>query len=492
MLQVLMVTSEATPFAKTGGLGDVLGSLPPALARAGVDVAVVLPRYGFIPAAGLQRVVESLSVPLGPNTWPVEIYAAVERGVPFFFIDCPPLYGRPGIYGEDGAGYPDNHIRFGLLCRAALEVVRRLFRPRILHCHDWQAALVPAWLRYPLALDPTFIGMRTVLTIHNLGYQGRFPPEAIPETGLGETTVPPDVLTHRGDLNFLKTGIELAGALTTVSPTYAREIQTPEFGCGLDELLCRRSADLTGILNGVDYYLWSPETDRYIATNYSAEDLSGKRDCKADLLAEFGLPASLLDTPLIGIVSRFTSQKGFDLIDAAAGELAALELALVALGAGEPRYEEMFRRLQQTYPEKIAVRIAYDEALAHKIEAGADMFLMPSRYEPCGLNQIYSLRYGTIPIVRATGGLADTVDEETGFRFTDYAPEALLDAVRRALEAWRDQRRWRRMMFRAMKKDFSWDASARQYTALYNRLLEPSAAGAGELTSSGGVVENDR
>jgi len=491
--QVLMVASEAAPFAKSGGLGDVLGSLPPALARAGVDVAVALPRYGFIPAAGLQRVRENLWIPLGPNTWPVEIYAAVEGGVPFFLIDCPPLYGRPGLYGEHGTDYPDNHIRFGLLCRAALEVVRHLFRPRVLHCHDWQAALIPAWLRYPLALDPTFLGIRTALTIHNLGYQGRFGREAMPETGLDESTVPVDVVTHRGDLNFLKAGIELADALTTVSPTYAREIQTPEFGCGLDELLRRRSADLTGILNGVDYSRWSPETDPYIATNYSAEDLSGKRDCKADLLAEFGLPAAAIDTPLIGVVSRFTSQKGFDLVAEAAAELASLDLLLAALGTGEPRYEKMFRELQQSYPGKVAVRIAYDEALAHKIEAGADMFLMPSRYEPCGLNQIYSLRYGTIPIVRLTGGLADTVEDgETGFGFHDYSAAALLEAVRRALEVWRDPRRWRRMMFRAMKKDFSWAASARRYAALYERLLEDSIGAAGELTSPAGVVENDR
>ncbi len=464
-----MVASEAAPLAKSGGLGDVLGALPAALVEQGASVAVVLPRYGWIPLAGLTRVYENLPVWLGLRCLRTDIYAAAERGVAFFLVDCPELYDRPGLYGEGGADYPDNAVRFAVLARAALEIVRRIFRPQVIHCHDWQAALVGPYMRHLLALDPTFLGLKLVLTIHNLGYQGLFGPEVLPAVGLDDVLFRPEALEFHGRVNFLKGGIVFADAITTVSRGYAREIQTPEYGFGLDALLRARAAVLTGILNGADYTLWNPETDPLIAANYSPADLSGKRACKRDLLRLCGFPEDD-ERPVIGMVTRLAAQKGLGLVEQAAAELLREELYLVVLGAGDPHYEERLRALAAAHPDKVCVRIAYDDRLAHKIEAGADMFLMPSRYEPCGLNQIYSLRYGTVPIVRATGGLDDTVDATTGFKFSDYTPEALLAAVRQALAAYRDRAQWQAMMLRGMAKDYSWAASAREYGELYRRL----------------------
>lgn len=470
MTKVLMVASEAEPFAKSGGLGDVLGALPAALAAQGHIVATVLPRYRCIPLADLKRVYENLAIWLGGTAWRTDVYSRLERGVEVFLIDCPPLYDREGLYGAGGDDYPDNAVRFAVLARGALEIVRRLFRPQIVHCHDWQAALVGPYMRHTLALDPTFLGIRLVLTIHNLGYQGLFPAKVMPELGLDKKLFQPDALEFWGQINFLKGGIVFADAITTVSRAYAREIQTPEFGHGLDGLLRARSAVLTGILNGADYSQWNPETDPFIAARYSAEDLAGKRACKRDLLAECGFDPDD-DRPVIGMVSRLAAQKGFDLLCEAAEDLARENLYLVILGAGDPYYEDRLRHLAAEHPRTVAVRIAFDNGFAHKVEAGSDMFLMPSRYEPCGLNQIYSLRYGTVPIVRATGGLDDTVDEMTGFKFADYSATALLEAVRRALATYRDREAWQAMMVRGMKKDYSWDASAREYAALYQRLL---------------------
>lgn len=466
-----MVASEAAPFAKSGGLGDVLGALPAALVEQGATVAVALPRYGWIPLGGLVRVYENLPVWLGTRCWRTGIYTVTERGVPFLLVDCPELYDRPGLYGDGGADYPDNAVRFAVLARAGLEIVRRIFRPQVVHCHDWQAALVGPYMRHALALDPTFLGLKLMLTIHNLGYQGLFGREVLPAIGLDDSLFRADALEFHGQVNFLKGGIVFADAITTVSRGYAREIQTPEHGFGLHDLLRARAAVLTGILNGADYSQWNPETDPLIAANYSAADLSGKRICKRALLAECGWPEND-ERPVIGMVTRLAAQKGLDLVEAAAPDLVREDLHLVVLGTGDPHYEERLRRLAAEYPEKVWVRIAYDDRLAHQIEAGADMFLMPSRYEPCGLNQIYSLKYGTVPIVRATGGLDDTIDETTGFKFSDYTPEALLGAVRQALAAYYDRAEWQAMMLRGMAKDYSWAASAREYVALYQRLTQ--------------------
>lgn len=465
-----MVSSEAAPLAKTGGLADVVGALPAALQSFGDRAAVVIPRYASIDLRGARRVYDSLPVYLGTKRYDTAVYRAAEE-FPFYLIDCPPLFDRKGIYGEAGIDYPDNHIRFAVLCRAAIGVARNLFHCDILHCHDWQAGLVPAYLKSTYASDPTFFGAKTLFTIHNLGYQGLFPPAAIAEAGIDPALYHPGGVEFFRQVSYIKAGIEFADALNTVSPTYAREIQTPELGFGLDGVLHARARVLSGILNGVDYREWSPDVDPLLPAHFSAEDLSGKSICKEHLLREFGLPADGMDRPLIGIVSRFTNQKGADLIEAAAGDIVDSGAYLVALGSGEPEFEDLFRGMAAEYRGHIAVHVGFDNRLAHLVEAGADLFLMPSRYEPCGLNQVYSLRYGTVPVVRATGGLDDTIDDETGFKFAAYSAEALLSAVREALAAYGDRAAWREKMRLGMRRDFSWNTSAAQYSALYRRLL---------------------
>ena len=469
MSRILMVASEAAPFAKTGGLADVLGALPAALVKLGEEVVVLLPRYGSVHLEGAARIVEEMPLTLGPHSFTVAIDQVKRDGVRYLFLDCPPLYGRMGIYNEWGAEYLDNHIRFGFLNLTALEIAREIFPPDVFHAHDWPAGLLAPYLRETYAADPAFAGAKCVMTIHNLGYQGNFPGYLLPDLGLSPSLLRPQGLEFWGGLSFLKAGIVWADAITTVSPTYALEIQTPEYGHGLDGVLRDCAAKITGILNGVDYAEWNPEHDPQVRHHYSATDLSGKRLAKRELLQEVGLPLNE-ERPLIGIVSRFAGQKGFDLVDAIAPELAELDLCMAILGSGESRFEKMFRGLAEAHPQKFAVRVGYDNGLAHRIEAGADMFLMPSQYEPCGLNQMYSMRYGTIPIVRATGGLEDTVDGTTGFKFIEYTPEALLDAIRRALASWREPEAWLERMRRGMAKDFSWDTSAAGYQRLYRSL----------------------
>lgn len=465
-----MISSEAAPFAKTGGLADVVGALPLALNEFGDDVAVVLPRYGSISLKTARRVWDRLFVHFGPEIYETNIYQA-PAPYPVYLVDCPILFDRKGFYGENGIDYPDNHIRFAVFARAALGVARNLFRTDIFHCHDWQAGLVPAYLRTTFATDPTFLGCRTLFTIHNLGYQGLFPKTAIADLALDPALLRPDGMEFFGQLSYIKGGISYADALSTVSPTYAKEIQTPEFGFGLDGALRARAGDLTGILNGVDYQEWSPELDPHTPAHFSVEDLSGKAVCKQQLLTEFGLPAEAMGRPLLGIVSRFTRQKGTDLIAEIGNEIVGLDAYLVALGTGEREYEEFFLAMQKEFPGRVAVRIGFDNGLAHRIEAGSHIFLMPSRYEPCGLNQIYSLRYGTVPVVRATGGLDDTIEEGTGFKFVEYTGQALLAAIRQAVSAYADAAAWQAMQRRGMEKDFSWKTSAAAYSALYRRLL---------------------
>jgi starch synthase len=465
-----MVSSEAAPLAKTGGLADVVGSLPAALRAFGDEVAVVIPRYASVDLKNARRVYDSLSVHFGPARHDISIYLAPAE-FPLYLVDCPPLYERKGFYGESGVDYPDNHIRFAVLARAALTVARFLFRTDVFHCHDWQAGLVPAYLRTTFASDPTFLGVKTLFTIHNLGYQGLFPKTALPQVGLDAGVYRPDGMEFFGRISYIKGGIEFADALNTVSPTYAREIQTPECGFGLDGALRARADVLTGILNGADYGEWNPETDLLIPARYSAGDLGGKQICKQQLLDEFGLPPDAMNGPLIGMVSRFTRQKGADILAEVAAEIVGEGMCLVALGSGEPEFEDFFLRMASEHPGRVAVRIGFDNPLAHRIEAGADLFLMPSHYEPCGLNQMYSLRYGTVPVVRATGGLDDTIEEGTGFKFTEYSGTALLAAVRSAAQAFANQDAWRAMMRRGMAQDFSWRASAARYSALYRQLV---------------------
>ena len=465
-----MISSEAAPYAKTGGLADVVGSLPAALMAHGDEVAVVIPRYGSVELKGSRRVYDHLPIYLGRARYDTSIYVIADE-YPLYLLDCPKLFARPGLYGEEGVDYPDNDIRFAVLARAAFAVARFLYKTEILHCHDWQTGLVPVLLRTMYASDPTFLGVKTLFTIHNLGYQGVFPRKALAEVALDPSVYRPDGIEFFGQISYIKGGIMYADALNTVSPTYAREIQTPEFGSGLDGALRARADVLTGILNGVDYREWNPETDQFLPAHYSPEDLSGKRICKQELLAEFGLRVGAMQRPVLGIVSRFTEQKGTNLVAQIALELVAEDLYLVALGTGEPEYEEPFRRLAAAHPDRIGFRTGFDNSLAHLIEAGADIFLMPSRYEPCGLNQMYSLRYGTVPVVRATGGLNDTIEEGTGFKFAEYAGPALLAAIREAAQAFADAEGWKAMMRRGMQKDFSWGRSAAAYSALYRRLL---------------------
>ncbi len=464
-----MVASEAAPFVKTGGLADVLGSLPAALVKRGDEVCVVLPRYRAAIIDTSERIWHEMPLSVGPHFFTVAIDQVVRQGVRYLFVDCPALYGRPGIYNEGNVDYRDNYIRFALLNQAAIGVARYIFRPDIFHAHDWQAGLLAPYLRSTFAGDPTFFGAKCVMTIHNLGYQGNFWAVRMQDAGLDPALYHTEGLEFNNMISFLKGGIVFSDAVTTVSPTYAREIQTPEYGFGFDGLLRSRAYKLTGILNGVDYAEWSPESDPYLPAHFGADDLAGKAECKRELLAEMGLPPAE-GRPVIGVVSRFADQKGFDLVAEIAGPFAEREALMVVLGSGDQRFEEMFRQFRAARPDKFGVRIGYDNALAHRIEAGSDMFLMPSRYEPCGLNQIYSLHYGTVPIVRATGGLDDTVDEETGFKFSEYSPGALAGAIGEALHAWQFRDGWTERMRAGMAKDFSWEASASRYQRLYAEL----------------------
>lgn len=471
MIKVLMVASEAAPFAKTGGLADVVGSLPAALRAFDCEVAVLIPRYRAVDVSSARRIYDSLPVWLGGVMHQTSLYQA-DAATPFYFLEAPTLYDRDGFYGDVDGDYPDNAVRFAVFSRAALAVARRVFRPKIIHCHDWQCGLVPVYLRTVFAYDPTFMGMKTLFTIHNLGYQGLFPPTVLPQVGLDRRVFSMDGLEFFGRVSFIKGGLNYSDALSTVSKKYALEIQTPEYGFGLDGVLRARSSDLYGILNGVDYGNWDPQTDPLIAAHYSVDDLSGKRRCKQDLIREFGLPEAAMKSPLAGVVSRLTPQKGTELIAEIADELAAEDLYLVILGSGDAVYEEALRAAAVAHADRIGIRFGYDEALAHKIEAGSDMFLMPSQYEPSGLNQMYSLRYGTVPVVRATGGLDDTIDEGTGFKFQEYSAQAFLEAIRAAATAYADPKGWEARMRRGMRTDYSWGASAAEYAALYQRLLD--------------------
>jgi len=478
-MRVVMAASEAVPFAKTGGLADVVGALPRALKRLGVDISVVLPAYRSISGDrfNVQRTSRTVQVPLSKETVSAGVLQTeMEGGIPVYLIEADQYFGRTGLYGTPDGDFLDNAARFAFFARAVPALFQQLGAPDVVHCHDWQTALIPVFLRTDAARYPDLAKVRTVLTIHNLGYQGLFWHFDWHLLNIDWRYFAPEYLEFYGKINYLKGGIVCADAITTVSPTYAKEIQTPEFGCGLEGVLVARRQALTGILNGVDYDEWSPTQDRFIAAGYSAADLAGKATCKADLQTTVGLPVEA-DVPLIGIVSRLADQKGFDLLAQIAPNLLRKRLQIVVLGSGDATHQERFQELAQHSKKHLAVRIAFDNALAHKIEAGSDMFLMPSRYEPCGLNQIYSLRYGTIPIVRATGGLEDTIIDfdptstrGTGFKFTDYAPEALLACIERALHAYKQPALWRPLIRNAMQADFSWDRSAEAYVGLYRDL----------------------
>lgn len=484
-MRVVMAASEAVPFAKTGGLADVVGALPAALRRLGVDVSIILPAYQSISRErfSARRTAWQLQVPVSDRTVTAGVSASrTEDGVPVFLIEADQYFARTALYGTPAGDYPDNAERFAFFGRAIPALLPHLGAVDVLHCHDWQTALAPLFLRADTARYPGLENIRTVLTIHNLGYQGLFWHLDWHLLNLDWRYFSPDYVEFYGKINYLKGGIVSADAITTVSPTYAREIQTPEFGCGLEGVLVARQDALLGILNGVDYAEWSPERDRHIAQHYSVDQLMGKAACKADVQAAVGLPVNA-EEPLIGIVSRLAAQKGFDLLSDIAPQLLQRRLQVVVLGSGDATYQELFTALAQRHKNRLAVRIAFDNALAHKIEAGSDMFLMPSHYEPCGLNQIYSLRYGTIPVVRSTGGLADTIDDfdpatgtGTGFKFVPYTSDALMACIERALHAYEYPRTWHTLVQNAMRADFSWDRSAQTYTDLYQHLISSRQA----------------
>jgi starch synthase len=477
-MHIVFAASECVPFAKTGGLADVVGALPPELVKLGHQVTVYLPFYPRVrrQIEGDPRyAIASLTIPFQYyNRFAGIVDGGVRDGVQFYFVDCPELFDRPELYGSNGIDYPDNAERFGLYCRAVIEAAKQLGVPQIFHVHDWQAALIPVYLRTTYDSDPLLRGTASVVTIHNAAYQGAFPPATTERLLFPWEIFTMDKLEHYDRFNFLKGALVYSEILTTVSRKYAEEIQTPEFGEGLDRTLRLRAADLRGILNGVDYAQWNPATDKNLAANFAPENLEGKKACRAELLRAFGLEQIEDSTPVIGIVSRFATQKGFNLLEQIAGKLSELNAVVVALGSGEPVYEKFFRDWAFWNKGNVAVRIGYDDPLAHRIEAGSDLFLMPSLYEPCGLNQIYSLKYGTVPVVRATGGLDDTIEEwnaqqgtGTGFKFKGKGSGALLAAIERALEAFADKEGWKRLMLNGMAQNYSWEEPARQYAAVY-------------------------
>src|SRR3954451_5635161 len=469
---VLFVGSEAQPFAKTGGLADVLGALPPALQRLGWDATVVLPRYRGVTAGTL---VDTFPVSSGGFTRNTGFYEApLADGARAVLVDCPELYDRAGIYGPDTTDYPDSPRRFAFLSRAALEFAARHAPPSVVHAHDWQTGLVPVYLRTLYAAHPVLGGTPSIFTIHNLAYQGVFESDWLPRVDLGWEQFTVDRLEFYGAMSMLKGGIVDADKITTVSRRYAAEIQTAAFGFGFDGILRARSADLVGILNGIDAAEWDPARDTFLPAPFSAADLTGKREAKAAVLQRSGLPAdeAALARPLIGMVSRMVDQKGLDVIAAALDAIMQRDVAFVVLGTGEPQYQDMWRAAAARYPDRVGARIGFDESLAHQIEGGADMFLMPSRFEPCGLNQMYSMRYGTVPIVTAVGGLADTVaDGVTGFVLSAQTPGALVEAVDRAASVFADPPAWQALQLAGMRQDFSWDRSAREYVKIYEQAL---------------------
>jgi len=474
-MKILFASAEAYPLAKVGGLGDVAGSLPKALKAQGHDVRIVLPRYGII--QGPYEEAARFPVQLGNARHEAGLQVTRIGDVPVYLVDKPDLYDRPKVYE-----YDDDGRRFGFFCKAILDLLPAAdFWPDVIHSNDWHSALVPAFLRSAYAQDERFRRIGTVLTIHNLLHQGLFPRELFDWLGLPGDMWSPEGAEFYGQLNFMKAGIVYADLVTTVSPMYAKEIQTEEFGERLDGLLRSRAPKLSGILNGIDYDVWNPAKDSFLTQKYSKSTLEKKRANKIALQKEANLPPEA-EAPLIGFVSRVTAQKGFDILIDALPEILDLGSQFVLLGTGERKYEDPVSQLAKTRSDLI-VWLKYDEALAHRIYAGSDFFLMPSKFEPCGLGQMISLRYGTIPIVRSTGGLADTVVDVTedpskgnGFAFRDYAPAALVEATRRAVGYYRSGRNWKSVAQRAMSADLSWKASARRYAALYAKARDGLSA----------------
>jgi len=477
-MRIAMISPEVAPFAKTGGLADVVGTLSAALEKNGHELRIVMPAYRCVLQGNfaLEETPMRFSVPLADrHEEGAVLKARLGKNISVSLVRADRYFDRESLYGTSAGDYPDNAERFVFFGRAALEILRQ-HPVDIAHCHDWQSALAIVFLKTQPNRYPELASSRTVFTAHNLGFQGVFAASAWPLLNLDRSFFSPEHLEFYGRINFLKGALLCADKITTVSPTYAREIMGREQGFGLEGVLQRRAGDVVGILNGVDYGQWDPAVDPWIAERYTESNLAAKHNCKQSLQRALGLPIRD-EAPLLGIVSRLTAQKGFDLVEKIFGQLMARDLQIAILGSGEARYEKFFRSVAKQFPKKVGARIGFDEALAHRIEAGADIFLMPSLYEPCGLNQMFSLKYGTIPIVRAVGGLKDTVEDfdpeqgtGTGFVFGAYEPRELLAAVERALRVYGDKRAWTALCRRAMSKDFSWDRSADAYSDLYRQL----------------------
>jgi starch synthase len=487
-LNVLFLSSEVDPFAKTGGLADVSSALPHAIKELGHEIRILMPRYRFISERRfkLHDIIrlKEIPVPVGNSNQIGNVKSSfisnLKEKVQVYFLDNATYFGRDGIY-QSPVGkkdYKDNDERFIFFCRGVLETLKRLgWQPDIIHCNDWQTGIVPAYIKTLYSTDDFFKPIKTVFTIHNMAYQGAFPAEAFEKTGLPKNLFHADGVEAYGKFNFLKTALSFADAITTVRQRYATEISTSdEYGAGLSGLLAKRRKDLHGILNGIDYHVWNPASDELIYRKYDAKSLDAKVDNKRALLERFNLPFKET-TPVIGAISRLVSQKGFELVLEVFDEMAKLNMQFVLLGDGEKATERAFDALRKKYPDRVGAFFGFDKELAHLIEAGSDLFLMPSKYEPCGLNQMYSMRYGTVPVVRATGGLDDTVEDYagngkgTGFKFEKYDGKELLKSIQHALKVYQQGEEWKKLMRNGMAKDFSWEHSAKLYVNLYKELL---------------------
>jgi starch synthase len=485
-IQVLFLSAEVEPFAKTGGLADVSNALPLAVYNLAHEMRIMLPRYASIKGSPskLHDMIrlQNIPVPVGEKVYHANVKSSFLLGtftkVQVYLIDNQELFGRPGIYVDPTSKkpYPDNDVRYIFFCRSMFEMLKRMgWKPEIIHCNDWHAALACAMLKTIYKNDPFYAETKSVMTIHNMAYQGDFPKSTFAKTGL-----PPEVeaeITHDGKINFLKAGLLYADAITAVSERYAEEIRTTEYGYGLQDVIEKRKRVVLGITNGVDYNVWNPAVDELIHQKYDLKNLEFKVDNKQELCARMRLPFNER-TPLIGMISRLADQKGFDILSQVIGDVMKLDVQMVLLGIGDKKIQTVFERVAKKYPKKFAAAFRFDTPLAHLIEAGSDMFLMPSRYEPCGLNQLYSMKYGTVPIVRATGGLDETVEQiddakatGTGFKFAKYDGKELLKTIQRAVKLYENQDKWMKIVRTCMSQDFSWEGSAKQYVALYKKLL---------------------
>lgn len=459
-MKIVMCASEVVPFAKTGGLADVVGALPTALEEKGADVIVIMPYY---------KAVHNVKIDARLNKGVTR--AVIGKNIKVYFIENELYFSRDGLYGDKFGDYKDNLARFSYYCKKSLALLKEInFCPDIIHCHDWQTALIPVYLKTVYSKDSFYKNAKSIFTIHNLGYQGIFSEEEFSLTGLDKSLFHMDKLEFHGKMNLLKGGIIFSDYVTTVSPTYSKEIQSKELGFGLEGVLAKRKDCLLGILNGIDYSIWNPQTDKVIARNYSISDLRGKEKDKEALQEICGLPKNA-DIPLLGMVTRLVDHKGLDILAPELDSICKLGLQLVILGKGDLKFHSLFENAAKRYPKTLSLHLKFDDMLAHKIYAGSDIFLMPSQYEPCGLGQLISLRYGAVPLVYKTGGLADTVTREHGFVFEYYKKEELFKTVKEAVETFADKDAWARLVVNAMKCDFSWEESAKEYVKVYKKIV---------------------